>query len=39
MLKNDKDFKIPLKTLFEEWVVFLDLADNYYLKYIVIPYF
>ena len=34
MLKFEKDFKIPLETPREEWVLILDLADNNYLKYI-----
>ena len=32
MLKFEKDFKIPLETPREEWVLILDLADNNYLK-------
>ena len=32
MLKFEKDFKIPLETPHEEWVLILDLADNNYLK-------
>ena len=32
MLKFEKDFKIPLETPSEEWVLILDLADNNYLK-------
>ena len=37
MLKFDKDFKIPLETPREEWVLILDLADNNYLKCMGIP--
>ena len=32
MLKFEKDFKIPLETTSEEWVLILDLADNNYFK-------
>ena len=32
MLKFEKDFKIPLETPREEWVLILDLADYNYLK-------
>ena len=32
MLKFEKDFKIPLETPREEWILILDLADNNYLK-------
>ena len=32
LLKFEKDFKIPLETPREEWVLILDLADNNYLK-------
>ena len=32
MLKFEKDFKIPLETPREEWVLILDLADKNYLK-------
>ena len=32
LLKFEKDFKIPLETPREEWVLKLDLADNNYLK-------
>ena len=32
LLKFEKDFKIPLETTREEWVLKLDLADNNYLK-------
>ena len=32
MLKFEKDFKIPIETPYEEWVLILDLADNNYLK-------
>ena len=32
ILKFEKDFKIPLETPREEWVMILDLADNNYLK-------
>ena len=35
--KFDKDFKIPLETPREEWVLILDLADNNYLKCMGIP--
>ena len=37
MLKFEKDFKIPLETPLEEWVLILDLADNNYLKCMGIP--
>jgi len=37
MLKFEKDFKIPLDTPREEWVLILDLADNNYLKCLDIP--
>ena len=37
MLKFEKDFKIPLETPREEWVLILDLADNNYLKCMKIP--
>ena len=37
MLKFEKDFKIPLETSHEEWVLILDLADNNYLKCMGIP--
>ena len=37
MLKFEKDFKIPLETPREEWVVILDLADDNYLKCMGIP--
>ena len=37
MLKFEKDFKIPLETPSEEWVLILDLADNNYLKCMGIP--
>ena len=37
MLKFEKDFKIPLETSREEWVLILDLADNNYLKCMGIP--
>ena len=33
MLEFEKNFKIPLETAREEWVLILDLADNNYLKY------
>ena len=39
MLKFEKDFKIPLETPHEEWVLILDLADNNYLKCIGIPHY
>ena len=37
MLKFEKDFKSPLETPREEWVLILDLADNNYLKCMGIP--
>ena len=37
MRKFEKDFKIPLETSREEWVLILDLADNNYLKCMRIP--
>ena len=37
MLKFEKDFKIPLETPREEWLLILDLADNNYLKCMGIP--
>ena len=37
MLKFEKNFKIPLETPREEWVLILDLADNNYLKCMGIP--
>ena len=37
MLKFEKDFKIPLETPHEEWLLILDLADNNYLKCMGIP--
>jgi len=37
MLKFEKDFKVPLETSHEEWVLILDLADNNYLKCMGIP--
>jgi len=37
MLKFDKDFKIPLETPYEEWVLIVDLADNNYLRCMGIP--
>ena len=37
MLKFEKDFKIPLETPSEEWLLILDLADNNYLKCMGIP--
>ena len=36
MLKFEKDFKIPLETTSEEWVLILDLADNNYFRCISI---
>ena len=39
MLKFEKDFKIPLETPSEEWVLILDLADNNYLKCMGIPHY
>ena len=32
LIKFEKDFKIPLETPREEWVLILDLADKNYLK-------
>ena len=37
ILKFEKDFKIPLETPREEWVLILDLADKNYLKCMGIP--
>ena len=37
MLKFEKDFKTPLGTPREEWVLILDLADNNYLRCMGIP--
>ena len=37
MLKFEKDFKIPLETTREEWVLILDFADNNYLKCMGMP--
>ena len=37
LLKFEKDFKIPLETPREEWVLILDLADKNYLKCMGIP--
>ena len=37
ILKFEKDFKIPLETPREEWVLILDLADSNYLKCMGIP--
>ena len=37
MLKFEKDFKIPLETSREEWIITLDLVDNNYLKCMSIP--
>ena len=37
MLKFDKDFKIPIETPYEEWVLIVDLADNNYLRCMGIP--
>ena len=37
LLKFEKDFKIPLETSSEEWVLILDLADKNYLKCMKIP--
>ena len=37
MLKFEKDFKIPLETSREEWIMILDLADNNYLRCMGIP--
>ena len=39
IFKFEKDFKIPLETPHEEWVLILDLADNNYLKCMDIPDF
>ena len=39
ILKFEKDFKIPLETPREEWVLILDLADNNYLKCMGIPHY
>ena len=35
--KFEKDFKIPLETSTEEWILTLDFADNNYLKCIGMP--
>ena len=32
LLKFEKDFKIPLETPLEKWVLILDSADKNYLK-------
>ncbi len=37
LLKFEKDFKIPLETSREEWVLILDFADKNYLKCMGIP--
>ena len=37
MFKFEKDFKIPLETPREEWVLILDIADNNYLKCMGMP--
>ena len=37
MLKFERDFKIPLESSREEWVLILDLADKNYLKCMGIP--
>ena len=37
ILKFEKDFKIPLETPREEWVLILDFADDNYLKCMGIP--
>ena len=37
MLKFYKDYKIPLETPYEEWVLIVDLADNNYLRCMGIP--
>ena len=37
ILKFEKDFKKQLETSHEEWNQILDLADNNYLKCMVIP--
>ena len=39
MVKFEKDFKIPLETPREEWVLILDLADHNYLKCMGIPHY
>ena len=39
MLKFEKDFQIPLETPSEEWLLILDLADNNYLKFIVLLHY
>ena len=39
MLKFEKDFKIPLETPREEWVLILDLGDNNYLECMGINYY
>ena len=39
MLKFHKDFKIPLETSREEWILILDLADNNYLKCMGMPHY
>ena len=37
ILKFEKDFKIPLDTPREEWILILDFADDNYLKCMGIP--
>ena len=37
ILKFEKDFKMPLETPREEWVLILDFADDNYLKCMGIP--
>ena len=37
IIKFKKDFKIPLETSSEEWILTLDFADNNYLKCMRIP--
>ena len=37
IIKFKKDFKIPLETSSEEWILTLDFANNNYLKCMRIP--
>ena len=37
IFKFEEDFKIPLETPREEWVLILDIADNNYLKCMGMP--
>ena len=37
ILKFEKDFKMPLDTPREEWILILDFADHNYLKCMGIP--